>query len=126
MKLWRQMATLPQPLQGLLRAYMVIFALVFVSMAISFAVSPESGDGGLPLVMRLGFGLVGAAAAVLGLVLATDYRGSAGAYGGLAKDYRIMGVDFSESAFAKPLFIRLLGAGLLVIGVVFVVVAALK
>lgn len=126
MKLWRQIATLPQPLQGLLRAYMVIFVLVFIAIVISLAVAPESGDGGLPLVMRFGFGLIGAAAAVLGLVMAADYRGSARAYIGLVQDYRIMGVDFSGSVFARPLFIRLLGAGLMIVGVVFVTVAVFE
>ena len=66
-------------------------------------------------------GALGLTAIVLGLMLVTDLRGSARAYAAMLKDYKPMGVDYSNSFFANPLFVRLFGAMFVIVGIMFVV-----
>ena len=117
MKLWRSMMKLPQPVKGCLVAYMIVFAVVFLSVpATAF-----SGPGRLNPVMPWGMGVLGLTAVVLGLVLASDLRGSARAYASLLKDYNPMGVDYSKSFFANPKFVRIFGAMFAFVGIWFMV-----
>jgi hypothetical protein len=70
-------------------------------------------------------GSLGISAAVLGLVLAFNIRGSAHAYALLLKDFKPMGVDYSKSLFANPKFIRFFGAMFAFVGAWFVVASAI-
>jgi hypothetical protein len=117
MKLWRSMMKLPQPLKGGLVAYLIAFAVVFVSVPASAVFT----QGKLNPVMPWGMGALGLTVIVLGLMLAADLRGSARAYASMMKDYKPMGVDYSKSFFANPKFIRIFGAMFALIGIWFVV-----
>ena len=117
MQLWHSMMKLPQPVKGGLVAYMITFAVVFVSVPASAIFS----KGKVNPVMPWGMGALGLTAIVLGLMLVTDLRGSARAYAAMLKDYKPMGVDYSNSFFANPLFVRLFGAMFVIVGIMFVV-----
>ncbi|MCU1532253.1 MAG: hypothetical protein JWO49_1824 [Arthrobacter sp.] len=117
MKFWRSMMKLPQPLKGCLVAYLIAFAVVFVSVP----ASAISSQGKLNPVMPWGMGALGLTVVVLGVMLAADLRGSARAYALMLKDYRPMGVDYSKSFFANPKFVRVFGAMFAFIGIWFVV-----
>lgn len=117
MKFWRSMMKLPQPVKGCLVAYVIVFGVVFLSVpATAF-----SGPGHANPVMPWGMGALGLIAVVLGLVLASDLRGSARAYASLLKDYKPMGVDYSKSFFANPKFVRIFGAMFAFVGIWFMV-----
>lgn len=89
MKLWRSMMALPQPLKGCLFAYFLAFGVAFVAIpAMSFA-----GRGQATAVVPWTMGALGASAVLLGLVLATDLRGSARAYASTLKDFKPMDVE---------------------------------
>lgn len=119
-KMWRSMMKLPQPAKGCMIAYLMVFAAVFISIPASAFL----GQGRPNPVIPWGLWLLGLTAIGLGLVLASDLRGSARAYATLAKDHKIMGVDFSKSFFTTPNFVRILGAMLALVGVGFMFGAA--
>jgi hypothetical protein len=117
MKLWRSMMKLPQPVKGALVAYLIVFAVVFVSVPASAMFS----QGKLNSVLPWGMAALGLTVIILGVMLAADLRGSARAYASMMKDYKPMGVDYSKSFFANPKFIRIFGAMFALIGIWFLV-----
>jgi hypothetical protein len=119
MKLWRSVMKLPQPLKGCLVAYLIVFVVAFVSIPASAVFN----QGKASPVTFWGMGTLGVVVIVLGVMLATNLRGSAGAYVSLLKDYKPMGVDYSKSFLANPKFVRIFGAMFAIIGVWFIVVS---
>jgi hypothetical protein len=117
MKLWRSVMKLPQPLKGCIIAYLIVFAAVFVSVPASAFLT----QGKQNPVMPWGVAALGLIVVVLGVMLAADLRGSAGAYAAMIKNHKPMGVDYSKSFFANPTFIRLFGAMFALVGVAFLV-----
>ena len=117
MKFWRSIMKQPQPEKGCLIAYLIVFGVVFVSVAATVS----SGQGRLNPVMPWGMGALGLTAVVLGLVLASDLRGSARAYASLVKDYKPMGVDYSKSFLANAKFARISGVMFVLVGIWFIV-----
>jgi Na+/melibiose symporter-like transporter len=117
MKLWRSMMTLPQPVKGCLVAYLIVFAAVFVSVPLLALIGREQAGRAVPWTM----GALGISVVVLGLVLVFDVRGSAEAYAAMMKDFKPMGIDYSQSFFSKPLFIRFFGGMFALVGVWFIV-----
>jgi hypothetical protein len=117
MKLWRSMMKLPQPLKGCLVAYLIAFAVVFVSVPASAILS----QGKVNPVMPWGLGALGLTAVVVGVMLAADLRGSASAYASIMKNHKPMGVDYSKSFFANPVSIRIFGAMFALVGIAFIV-----
>jgi hypothetical protein len=117
MKLWRSMMKLPQPLKGGLVAYLIAFAVVFVSVPAS-AIFTQGKQNPL---MPWGLAVLGLTVIVLGAMLAADIRGSARAYAAMIKDHKPMGVDYSKSFFANPTFIRIFGAMFALVGIGFLV-----
>jgi hypothetical protein len=117
MQLWRSMMKLPQPVKGGLIAYLIVFGVVFLSVPVSalFDLGEQNP------VMPWGVAALGLSAIVLGVMLATDLRGSARAYAAMLKDYKPMGVDYSKSFFANPTFVRLFGAMFALVGIGFLV-----
>jgi len=71
--------------------------------------------------MPWGVAVLGIIVGVLGVMLAADPRGSAGAYAATIKDHKPTGVDYSRSFFANPKFIRIFGAVLALIGIGFII-----
>lgn len=117
MKLWRSMMNLPQPVKGCLVAYLIVFAAVFVSVPLLALIGREQAASVTPWTM----GAMGLSVVVLGLVLAFDVRGSARAYAAMMKDFKPMGIDYSQSFFANPKFIRFFGGMFALVGVWFIV-----
>lgn len=121
MKPWRSMMKLRQPVKGGLVAYLIAFAVVFVSVPASAIFT----EGKQNPVMPWSLTALGLTAIVLGVMLAADLRGSTRAYASMIKDHRPMGVDYSKSFFANPTFIRIFGAMFAFIGIGFVVSSTL-
>jgi hypothetical protein len=116
MQLWRSMMKLPQPVKGCMVAYLIVFAVTFVSVPLLVLIGQEHAVNVAPWTM----GALGLSAVVLGLVLVFDVRGSARAYAAMTKDFKPLGIDYSNSFFSKPLFIRFFGGMFAFIGVWFV------
>jgi hypothetical protein len=95
----------------------VLFVLFLVVFAMNFVLGLA---GSSDPVLTLG---LGATALAIGLLLVLNLRGVAAHHSAYLKQHRLRGVDYSESYFANPLFARLLGAGMTVVGTVFVVVS---
>jgi hypothetical protein len=103
----KKLLTLPMPLRVGAMTFAGVF-LIFIGL----------GSFKERAVVALSFGLLGVAGFVLGMILATDYRGSASAYAGL------WSVEAGRSWLR--IYIRALGAGFMVVGVVFVAVSVLS
>ncbi|MBD1543590.1 hypothetical protein G9E11_15365 [Arthrobacter sp. IA7] len=117
MNFLRGMMALPQPVKGCLLAYLIVFAVAFVAIPITAL----TGRGQMNHAVLWIVAALGASAVVLGVVLATDLRGSARAYATLLKDFKPMGVDYSKSIFATPKFVRFFGAMFALVGIWFIV-----
>ena len=74
MKFWRMIKTLPQPLKGILMLFTVYFAVDFISFLVLALLRQE---GLLLILIPWMFGGLGVVGFLLGLVLVTDFRGSA-------------------------------------------------
>jgi hypothetical protein len=61
----------------------------------------------------------GGVAALLGVCLLTNLNHSATEYSSLIRESRLFGADSSDSVFAKPEFVRVLGATFVLVGSVF-------
>jgi hypothetical protein len=116
MKLWRSMMNLPQPVKGCLIAYLIVFAAAFVSVPLLALIGQEHAVNVAPWTT----GALGLSAVLLGLALVFDVRGSARAYAVMMKDFKPLGIDYSQSVFAKPLFIRLFGGMFVLVGIAFI------
>jgi hypothetical protein len=117
MNFWRSMMNLPQPVKGCLVAYLVVFAVVFLSVPLLAIIGQEQAVSVAPWTR----GALGLSAVALGLVLVFDVRGSARAYAAMTKDFKPLGIDYSKSFFSKPLFIRFFGGMFALIGAWFIV-----
>ena len=87
MKPWRSMMKLRQPVKGGLVAYLIAFAVVFVSVPASAIFT----EGKQNPVMPWSLTALGLTAIVLGVMLAADLRGSTRAYASMIKDHKPMG-----------------------------------
>jgi hypothetical protein len=117
MKLWRSMMNLPQPIKGCVVVYLIVFALAFVSVPLLALTGQNDTVNMTPWTT----GALGLSAVLLGLVLVLDVRGSARAYAAMMKDYKPMGVDYSNAIFSKPLFVRCFGGMFALVGIFFIV-----
>lgn len=106
------MSRLPQPLKTFYWAFLVVFAVNFVTFFFA-------GDRATALLS----GLLGVVAALIGLSLGANVNGGADALAEATKSYRPWGVDYSRSSMASPRFIRLFGLLMLAVGILFIAVA---
>jgi hypothetical protein len=116
------MMNLPQPIKGCVVVYLIVFALVFVSVPLLAL----TGQNDTVNVTAWTAGALGVSAVLFGLVLAFDVRGSARAYAAMMKDYKPMGVDYSHAIFSKPLFVRCFGGMFALVGIFFIVTSQLS
>ena len=88
----------------------VTFAVVVLGMALSFvAVMSESNE-------RWMYAIAPAAFVAFGLLLVLDVSGAASKYASTTAKLRPLGVDYSNSLFAKPWFARVFGAMMVLVG----------
>jgi hypothetical protein len=110
--MFKYIGALPQPLKSFYFAYLIAFVVVFISFPLH-----------LTEVLRWAVTIVGVVALLMGLCFVTNFRGSAHAHAAAAKEYRPMGVDYSNSFLATPAFARLFGAMAIFVGGGFVFAA---
>lgn len=103
----KSLLTRPMPLPVGALTSLGVFLIAFISLV--------SSSGQRPVV-AFSLGLLGVDGIVLGTILATDYRGSASAYAGLWA--------VSAKSWLR-IFARVFGAGLMVVGALFVAVSVL-
>ena len=121
MKLWRSVMKLPQPLKSCFVAFLAAFAVASASIPAT-AIVNQGKPGPVPVPVTLwSMGTLGVVVIVMGVVLAANLRGSAGAYASLIKDYKPMGVDYSRSFMANPKFARISGVMFVLVGIWFIV-----
>jgi hypothetical protein len=106
-KSMRSLRTLPLPLRVGALSFLVVFPIAFIGLISS---------SGQRSAVAFSIGLLGVDGFLLGMILASDYRGSASAYAGL----------WSVAAGSWPrIFVRVFGVGLMVVGALFVAVSAI-
>ena len=104
---------LPQPQKAIMIAYLTacgIFGTAMMVTTVAFRNSP----GGATSWISSGMGLT---AALFGLILATNFQGSATVYAGMMKKLRMLGIDYSNTPFTNPRWLRLFGAAFMLMAV---------
>lgn len=113
MDAWRLVTALPQPQKAIMMVYLVAAAIFGIAMLAAPIVFPGFKEEAM-LWLSTGIGLV---AALFGLVLATNFRGSATVYAAMMRKLKMWGLDYSDTLFANPRWLRLFGAGFMLMAV---------
>ena len=66
---------------------------------------------------------LGATTLAIGTMLALNLRGVAAHHSTYLKTHRVRGVDYSGSYVANPLYVRLSGVAMAIVGAVFIIVS---
>ncbi|ROP44942.1 hypothetical protein [Pseudokineococcus lusitanus] len=103
----RFVRALPQPTRTV---YALFLGTVVVAFAVMFAVGATGGDAFVAIAVP------GALMVLVGVLQLLDVRGTASAMARHIAESRPMGVDYSRSFMSTPRYVRLLGLGLVVIG----------
>jgi hypothetical protein len=89
---------------------------------VALALVIVTGLAGAETLFRWSFGSLGGVAALLGLTLLVNLNGAADHLTSSIKTNRFWGIDYSQSLMANPLFVRIFGAGFVVVGCMFVMI----
>lgn len=114
MEAWKLVKGLPQPQKAIMMVYLAAAVLYGFGMLAAPMVFPEF-QGEAMLWLSTGIGLI---ASIFGLILATNFRGSATIYAAMMKKLRMWGMDYSDTPFANPRWLRLIGAGFMLMALV--------
>lgn len=109
MNILRFISRLPQPLKALY----ILFIAVFIAGIIPVLLH-------VPEASRWMSGGIGTAGLLLGLCLVINVNNSAEGLAGAVAEEKPMGVDYSASFMAKPVFARIFGLMFVVVGASFI------
>lgn len=97
---------LPNPQRTIMVWYLVLAGVCFVGMVVA---AFYGGAGRATLISWISPG-IGFLAFAFGLILATNYRGSAQVYASMFKSLRIGPIEYSATPFSTAKFLRIFGA----------------
>lgn len=106
MDAWKLIKALPQPQKAIMMMYLAA-AAIFGITGLVISVGFRDSQGVAMSWVYVGIGLI---ASLFGLILAINFRGSAIVYAAMMKRLRIWGLDYSDTPFADPRWLRLFGS----------------
>ncbi|MCU1531319.1 MAG: hypothetical protein JWO49_890 [Arthrobacter sp.] len=112
MNLFKVLKALPQPQKAIMVVYLVLVGVVFLAALFTLVLDKPAQMAAMSWLTVV----VGVLGFLFGLVLVTNFRGSAGVYAGMFKNLRLWGQDYSGTPFATPGFLRLFGAAFMLMG----------